>query len=83
MPSLEEHKNDVVKRILEVNNKATLQEIEAILKRDSEVVAVTASGKKLSETGYIDYLNKISESIKNGEKTYTSEEVKAFVLNRG
>ena len=53
------------------------------LERDSEVVAVTASGKKLSETGYIDYLNKISESIKNGEKTYTSEEVKAFVLNRG
>lgn len=83
MPSLEEHKNDVVKRILEVDNKATLQEIEAILKRDSEVVAVTTSGKKLSETGYIDYLNKISESIKNGERTYSSEEVKAFVLNKG
>lgn len=80
MNSLAEHKNRIVRRILDVTDETTLQNIEAILGNEFEIT--TTSGKKLSEKEYIDYINAISESIRNGEKTYSSEDVKSFVLNR-
>uniref|UniRef100_UPI0040492C3F hypothetical protein n=1 Tax=Gelidibacter sp. TaxID=2018083 RepID=UPI0040492C3F len=80
MSLLAEHKNRIVRRILDVTDIHTLQDIEAILGNETEIT--TTSGKKLSEKDYIDYINAISESIKNGEKTYSTEDVKSFVLNR-
>lgn len=80
MNSLAEHKNRIVRRILDVTDETTLQNIEAILGNEFEIT--TTSGKKLSEKEYIDYINSISESIRNGEKTYSTEDVKSFVLNR-
>lgn len=80
MNSLAEHKNRIVRRILDVTDETTLQNIEAILGNEFKIA--TTSGKKLSEKEYVDYINSISESIRNGEKTYTTEDVKSFVLNR-
>ena len=76
MNSLAEHKNRIVRHILDITDENILRDIETILGDES---IITTSGKKLSEKEYIE---SISNAIKNGAKTYTSQEVRASILNR-
>lgn len=79
MNSLAEHKNRIVRRILDITDENILRDIETILGDES---IITTSGKKLSEKEYIEYIESISNAVKNGSKTYTSQEVRASILNR-
>lgn len=79
MNSLAEHKNRIVRRILDITDENILRDIDTILGNE---VIFTTSGKKLSEKEYIEYIESISNAVKNGAKTYTSKEVKEFILNR-
>jgi len=80
MNSLAEHKNRIVRRILDITDENILRDIDAILGDESTII--TTSGKKLSEKEYIEHIESISNAIKNGTKTYTSQEVRASILNR-
>ncbi len=60
-----------------------LERIDELKKSMSEgVVMYTASGKGLTKEQYIAHVRNISESIDNGAKTFTSDEVRNYVLNR-
>ena len=48
----------------------------------NEIVSYTTDGKGLTEEQYIAHIEKISEDIDSGAKTYTSEEVREYVLNK-
>jgi len=80
MNSLAEHKNRIVRRILDITDENLLRNIEAILGDESTIT--TTSGKKLSEKEYIEYIESISNAVKNGEKTYTIQGIRASILNR-
>ncbi len=80
MNSLAEHKNRIVRRILDITDENILRDIEAILGDESTIT--TTSGKKLSEKEYVEHVESISNAIKNGAKTYSSQEIRASILNR-
>lgn len=76
-------KIELVKQLLNVEEESVLNKVKAILSSEqANVVAYTASGEPLTEKEYIAHIKQISDDIENGAKTYTSDEVKDFVLNR-
>ena len=48
----------------------------------NEIVIYTANGEGLTKEQYVAHVEGISKSIDNGAKTYSSEEVRDYVLNR-
>ena len=68
--------------LLNVEKESVLNKVKAILSSEQlNVVAYTTSGEPLTEEKYISHINQISYDIENGAKTFTSSEVKDFVLN--
>ncbi|HLW15023.1 MAG TPA: hypothetical protein VKX30_05960 [Flavobacteriaceae bacterium] len=66
-------------------NKAkddVLEKINRIIEEKESVIAYTAKGEPLTEQSYKTHIKSISKSVANGAKTYSTEEVKKFVLNR-
>ena len=63
---------------MEVEKESILQEIKSILK----IVGYSTKGEPLTKEEYINTINDFIERIKNGEKTYTTEEVREYVLNK-
>ena len=60
-----------------------LNRIDALKKSMSdEIVIYTTNGKGLTKEQYIAHIEGISESIDNGAKTYTTEEVRDYIINR-
>jgi len=80
MTSLTEHKNKLVKKILDVEKEETLLKIEAIL--DEEIIGNISAGNPLNKKEYIKHINDISISVNEGAKTYTTEEVKHTILGK-
>lgn len=80
MSSLTEHKNELVKKILDVKKEETLVKIEAVL--DQEIIGNTSAGNPLNKINYIKHIKDISVSVNEGAKTYTTEEVKQTILGK-
>lgn len=76
-------KIELVKQLLNVEKESVLDKIKAILSTESvNIVAYTTSGEPLTEESYIAHIKQISNDIENGATTYSSKEVKDYVLNR-
>lgn len=82
----EEKRKKLAKWILEID-ESVLNEVEIIYnkkhkKPTSKIVAYTTNGEALTKEMYIKHVTDVSKSIENGAKTYTSNEVMEYVLNR-
>ena len=76
-------KIELIKQLLNVEEESVLYKVKSILSKDSDnTVAYTASGKPLTEEKYVEHIKQISNDVENGAKTYSSSEVKEYVLNR-
>lgn len=73
--SLEQHKTKIIKKVQSIQDEKLLDEIDTVL-NGKYIVAYTIDGKPLTKNQYIDHIESISESIANGAKTYTTEEVR-------
>lgn len=62
--------------------ESVLEKINRIIEKENNTIAYTAEGKPLTEEAYKTHINEISESITKGAQTYSTEEVKNYVLNR-
>lgn len=79
--NIEAHKNQLIKKIIDVQDEKLLDKIEAILNSDY-IIAQTIDGKSLTKSEYIEHIESISQSVADGAETYTSEEVRAFLLGK-
>jgi hypothetical protein len=76
-------KIELVKQLLNIEKESVLNKVKAILSTESvNIVAYTTSGEPLTEENYIAHIKQISNDIENGATTYSSQEVKDYVLNR-
>lgn len=80
-------KLELIKMLMEVDKVSILQEIKEVLRSETnfaseEIVAYTTKGEALTKEQYIRSLKEISEEIKNGDQTFSSEEVLEYVLNQ-
>ena len=79
--NIEAHKNQLIKKIIDVQDEKLLDKIEAILNGD-QIVAQTIDGKSLSKSEYMEHIESISQSVDYGAETYTSDEVRASILDK-
>ncbi len=76
-------KIELVKQLLNVDKESVLSKVKAILSTESaKTVSYTTSGEPLTEEKYIAHIKQISNDIGEGATTYSSSEVKDYVLNR-
>lgn len=78
--NLEQHKTKIIKKVQSIQDEKLLDEIDTVL-NGSYIVAYTIDGKPLTKNQYINHIESISESIANGAKTYTTEEVRNRVFS--
>ena len=81
MESISEKKLNITRMILDVQDDSILNEIEHLLS-ESETVAYTSEGKPLTRSQYSNHLEEIGRKVQEGEKTYSPDEVKKYILNR-
>jgi hypothetical protein len=81
MESKSERKISITKKILDVNDDSVLDEIEHLLE-ETETVAVTSDGQPLTRAQYKHHLEKISSDIQSGATTYSSDDIREYVLNQ-
>lgn len=79
--NIEAHKNQLIKKIIDVQDEKLLDKIEAILNSDY-IIAQTIDGKSLTKSEYIEHIESISQSVADGAETYTSEEVRSHILSK-
>jgi len=68
--------------ILNNAKDSVIDKIKALLEKEEETVAYTIKGQPLNKKEYISHIETISKKIDDGAKTYTSDEVKEYILNR-
>ena len=78
--NLEQHKTKIIKKVQSIQDEKLLDEIDTVL-NGNYIVAYTIDGKPLTKNQYIDRIESISESIANGAKTFTTEEVRNRVFS--
>ena len=49
---------------------------------ENEIVIYSSEGKGLTRKEYVDRVEQISKAVEEGAKTYSSQEVKDYVLNK-
>ncbi|UQD54981.1 hypothetical protein [Flavobacterium sp. K5-23] len=79
--NIEAHKNQLIKKLIDVQDEKLLDKIDAILNSDFNV-AQSIDGVSLTKSQYIAHIESISESVADGAATYTSEEVRASILSK-
>ena len=79
--NIEAHKNQLIKKLIEVQDETLLDKIEAILNNDL-IIGQTINGDSLTKSQYIAHIESISQSVEDGAETYTSEEVRAYILSK-
>ena len=82
MKSLDFTREELGDYILNTAKDSVLQKINRIIETESDIIAYTAKGEPLSKKSYKVHINNISESVANGTQTYSTDEVRNFVLNR-
>ena len=80
--NIEAKRDELIQWILNVNEDI-LSKVSAIKKKtvSDEIVAYSTKGESFMKKQYVKHINDIRESVKNGAKTYTTEEVREYVLN--
>ena len=81
MESISEKKLNITRMILDVQDDSVLNEVEHLLS-EVETVAYTSEGKPLTRSQYSNHLEEIGRKVQEGEKTYSPDEVKKYILNR-
>ncbi|MEN9910421.1 MAG: hypothetical protein RLZZ540_3580 [Bacteroidota bacterium] len=79
--NIEAHKNQIIKKLIDVEDENLLEQIDAVL-NGSLTVAFTAEGKPLTTSQYIAHIESISDAVADGAETYTSEQVRASILSK-
>ncbi len=79
--NIEAHKNQLIRKLIDVQDEILLNKIDAILNTDV-IVAQTIDGESLTKSQYIDHIESISQSVADGAETYTSDQVKASILSK-
>ncbi|WP_367771826.1 hypothetical protein AB3G33_00465 [Flavobacterium sp. WC2421] len=79
--NIEAHKNQLIKKLIDVQDETLLDKIDAILNSDS-IVALTLDGESLTKSEYIAHIESISQSVADGAETYTSEQVRTSILSK-
>lgn len=79
--NIEAYKNQIIKKLIDVQDEKLLEQIEAIL-NGSFVVAHNFAGKSLTKSEYIERIESISESVADGAETYSSEQVRNHILSQ-
>lgn len=80
-------KLELIKLLIAVENESILQEIKSLLKTENntvseDIVAYTVQGEPLTKDQYIQSIDEIIEGIKNGEKTYSSQEILDHIFQK-
>jgi len=80
--NLEAKRNELIQWILSLSEES-LSIVTAIKEQAmaDETVAYSAKGEPFTKDHYLKHINDIRMSVKNGAKTYTSKDVRDFVLN--
>ena len=78
--NLEQHKTKIIQELQNIQDEKILDEIDTIL-NGNYIVAYTINGKPLTKDHYINHIESISESIANGAKTFTTQEVRNRIFN--
>lgn len=77
--NIEAYKNQIIKKLIAVQDEKLLEQIEAVL-NENPIVAYTPKGKSLTKSQYIEQIESISQSVEDEAKTYTSEQVRSYIL---
>ena len=78
--NFEQHKTKIIQKVKSVKDEKILDEIDTVL-NGNYIVAYTIDGKPLNRNHYIEHIESISESIANGAKTFTTEEVRNRIFS--
>lgn len=78
--NIEQHKTKIIQKVQNIKDEKILDEIDSIL-NGNFVVAYTIDGKPLTKKEYTNHIESISESITNGAKTFTTEEVRNRIFS--
>lgn len=79
--SIEQHKTKIIQKVQSIQDEKILDEIDTVL-NGNFIVGYTIEGKPLTKSEYINRIESISESVANGAKTYTTEEVRNAIFNK-
>lgn len=79
--NIEAHKNQLIKKLIDVQDEKLLDKIDAILNSDF-IVTQTIDGKSMTKSEYMEYIESISQSVDDGAETYASDEVRASILDK-
>lgn len=78
---IEAYKNQIIKKLIAVQDEKLLEQIESILNGNS-IVANAFEGKSLTKSQYIEHIEFISQSVVDGAETYTSKQVRSYILTQ-
>jgi hypothetical protein len=78
--NIEQHKNKIIQKVQNIQDEKLLDEIDTVLS-GNYIVAYTIDGKPLTKNQYVSHIESISESIANGSKTFTTEEVRNRIFS--
>ena len=73
--NIEQHNTQIIQKVQNIQDEKLLDEIDTVL-NGNYIVAYTIDGKPLTKNQYVNHIESISESIANGAKTFTTEEVR-------
>lgn len=81
--NIEVKKVRLIEWILSLNEDALI-EVEAIKNKDldHDLVAYSTKGESFSQEQYVNHIKGIRDRVEDGASTYTTKEVKDFVLNQ-
>ncbi len=78
--NLEQRKTKIIQKVQNIQDEKLLDEIDTVL-NGNYIVAYTIDGVALTRNQYINHIESISESIANGAKTFTTEEVRNRIFS--
>lgn len=78
--SVETQRNNIVHRILDIENSQLLNQIEELL--NSNIYTYTTSGKPLSAKEYKNHLTEIMKVSDAGETGYTTDEARKKIARK-
>lgn len=82
MKTLDLTRKELADYILNKAKDDVLEKINRIIEKEENIIAYTVKGEPLTEKSYKTHIKNISNSIADGANTYSTGEVKKFVLNR-
>mgnify|MGYP003590177570 CR=1 FL=1 len=82
MEAMDFTREQLAQYILNNAKDSVIDKIKALLEKEDETIAYTTKGQPLTKKEYTTHIETISQKIDDGAKTFTSQEVKEYVMNR-